>query len=509
VTDPSPISDIPARAAEDALRASEARFRNLAESSPLGIFLTDAAGECTYANPRLAAIFELAPEELLGRGYVRRTHPDDLDRVRDRWLTTLMARERLDIDYRLQLPGAGVRLVRMWVAPMIDRGQLLGFVGSVLDDTERAALERRLRQSEKMESLGTMAGGIAHDFNNVLGIVLGHAELALDYSHAHPGLREHLDAVRTASLRARDLVRQILTFSRRSEPAMTAVDVRAVVAEGMKLVRASLPANVALDVSLPAAPVPVLGEVTALQQVLINLCVNAEQALRPRGGRIEIALTADETLAELTLRDDGPGMSPAVRERAFEPFFTTKPVGEGTGMGLAVVDGIIAAHRGTITLEDAQPGVRARIALPLTRPTSPAPPAPLFGGRGAGRLLLVEDEPHLRLVMKRTLELAGYEIAVDEDGDSALARLDRGESFDLVLTDLSMPRLTGEQLASRIHERHPHLPIVLMTGYARGLTLDQLAGSGVVAILHKPMTARDLVTAIGSAISRAKAGTPG
>ena len=503
VTDPPTPGETPSDSPHEALRASEARFRHLAESSPLGIFVTDHAGDCTWANPRLAAIFELTPAELLGRGYVRRTHPDDLDRVRGEWLTALMKRERLDTEYRLLLPGAGVRLARFWCAPMLDAGRFLGMVGSVLDDTERVALERRLRQSEKMESLGTMAGGIAHDFNNMLGIVMGHAELALLEAEDQPSLKDSLEAIRTASLRARDLVRQILTFSRRSDAAMAPLDARTVVAESLRLVRATLPASVVLELDLPASPVIVSADATALQQVLINLCMNAEQALRTQGGgRIEVALGVRDDAAVLAVRDDGPGMPQAVRERAFEPFFTTKPVGEGTGMGLAVVDGIVAAHRGAIRLEDAAPGLRVEISLPLSEAAPAAPATPLFGRSGAGRVLLVEDEPGLRAVVPRTLELAGYEVTPCTDGEDALARLGRDAGHDLVLSDVSMPRLGGEQLAREIHARYPTLPIVLMTGYARGVSLDQARAEGVVAILHKPMTARDLVNAIGEALGR-------
>ena len=346
------------QATEHALRASEARFRTLAAASPLGIYLTDARGEVVYANPRLLEIWRLPPGEPFGRAAERLIHPDDFRRVTADRDAAFAAGEPVAQDFRLRFPDGTERYLRARMAPVREGDRVTGFVGTMDDDTERQVLAQRVRQSEKMESLGTLAGGIAHDFNNMLGVVLGHAELALAdaeelVTEGH-SLRESLQEIRTASLRARDLVRQILTFSRRSEQQTTSVDLRALTVESLRLLRATIPSTVMLDARLPEGPVPVLGDPTGLQQVLVNLCTNAEYAMRAVGGgsltvALEVERRGGPATAVLTVRDTGQGMTPEVRDRLFEPFYTTKPRGEGTGMGLAVVHGMVTSLTTTST----------------------------------------------------------------------------------------------------------------------------------------------------------------
>ena len=504
-------------AAEEALRASEARFRTLIAASPLGIFLADPAGEWIYANPRLAAIWGVPAAELLGRGYVRRVHPDDAARARAGWQPAEAAGDEMETEYRLALPDAAERVVRVRLARTREGGRVTGYVGTVDDDTERRALARRLRQSEQMESLGTLAGGIAHDFNNLLAVVLGYADLAIAAAEGQPALLHDVREIRTAGLRARDLVRQILAFSRRAERPDAPVELGALVAESLRLLRATVPATVAFDVDLPHEAVAVRGDPSALQQVVVNLCANAEYAMRATGGgRLTVRLAAEPpgtgaTHAVLAVGDTGPGVPPALRDRLFEPFFTTKPVGEGTGMGLAVVHGIVAAHGGTIAVEPAPTGgALFRVTLPLTGCAGPAgapPPAP---ARGSGRVLVVEDEPALARVVERALTRAGYAVARCATGADALGvvRAAPGD-VDVVLSDVAMPGMTGDQLALALRDLRPDLPVVLMTGFSHSVTAERAREIGAVALLHKPVSPAELVAAVHDALApNVPRGTP-
>ncbi|HYW31855.1 MAG TPA: PAS domain S-box protein [Gemmatimonas sp.] len=374
--------DVSARTvAERGLLTSEARFRTLAAASPLGIFLTDAEGNCVYSNPRLDAIWGLEPHAMLGQGLWRAVNPADQATLRSILTEALSRSSAQEGECELAAADGRVRHVRIKVAPIWDgqheRPGCSGLVGSVDDITEQRAHAERVRQREKMESLGTLAGGIAHDFNNMLGVVLGHAELVLmdldqgDVTAVRTGIGE----IRTASLRTRELVRQILTFSRRTGPERIPVDLVALTAESTQMLRVTFPATVAMTSLLPDEPLVILGDISALQQIIVNLCTNAEYAMRETGGgSLHVVLQRmvhdGVDSAVLRISDTGIGMSSRVCDRVFEPFFTTKPVGEGTGMGLAVVHGIVRSHGGSITVSSARgQGTTFEIAFRLPAST--------------------------------------------------------------------------------------------------------------------------------------------
>ncbi|MES2523578.1 MAG: ATP-binding protein [Gemmatimonadota bacterium] len=361
---------------ESALRHSEARFRTLTASSPLGVFLADKAGACVYANPRLCAIYDATEEDMLGSGYAARMHPDDMPQVMQRWQHARENGYDLDAEYRIVRADGSERYLHSRVAAVRESGELAGFVGTTDDETDRHAAAQRMRQSEKMESLGTLAGGIAHDFNNMLGVVLGFAELALLDAEGQPVITEKLDEIRTASLRARDLVRQILSFSRQSDRGRELVDLRGIAEESLRLLRATLPATLRVEATLTDEPLMVLGDATALQQIFVNLCTNAEYAMRGREhGVLDVSLAGDgpddARAAVLRIADNGAGISEGLRNRLFEPFFTTKPAGEGTGMGLAVVHGIVRTHGGTISVDSVPArGSTFTVTIPLAAPAA-------------------------------------------------------------------------------------------------------------------------------------------
>ncbi len=510
--------DVTARTnAEAALRASEARFRTLTAASPLGVFLADISGQCVYANPRLCAIYAMSPEEILGSGYVSRIHPDDMPRVMRSWQHATENGYDLDIEYRILLPDGRERHTRSRIVAVHEDGHFTGFVGTSDDETERIALAQRVRQSEKMESLGTLAGGIAHDFNNMLGVVLGFTELAMIDAAEVPAIQQNLEEIRTASLRARDLVRQILSFSRRSDRERAEVDLRAITEESLRLLRPTLPVTLRVEAEITSEPVTVLGDASALQQILVNLCTNAAYAMR---GRPDAKLTVrlhsardgetDKREAILTVSDTGGGIPMTVRDRLFEPFFTTKPPGEGTGMGLAVVHGIVRSHGGTIDVDSIHDvGATFTVAIPLASSIVKELPSVSAAMSEGACVLLVEDEPALGKFAEQSLLRAGFRVVRCQDGAEALRLFENApNAVDVVLTDVAMPRLTGDRLAKAVHCVRPELPVVLMTGFSHVMSTETLRSLSIASILHKPVSANQLVEAVQHALREAKVERP-
>ena len=397
-------------------------------------------------------------------------------------------------------------------------GELPRFIMLVRDITERkhaeherAALELQLREAQKMESIGTLAGGIAHDFNNILAAILGNVALAREDAAAGQPVLASLEQINRAGLRARNLVQQILAFSRRDQLAFSAQTLGPVVQETLALLRATLPANVRLEALLPPAPLTVRGNSTQLQQVLMNLCTNAWHALPEQGGRVEIGVERTSVLhpdvaekahgewVHVWVRDNGRGMDDATRLRIFDPFFTTKPVGEGTGLGLSVVHGIVRAHEGAIAVDTAPGrGTTFHLYFPAhddTSAESSLAPAGDVVARGAGqRVLYVDDDEVMVVLVDSLLQRAGFRVTVSTDATDALAQV-RAQpgAFDLVVTDFNMPRLSGLEVARQIGQLRPDLPVVLSSGYISESLRGQALKAGVRALLQKENTFEELV----------------
>ena len=375
-------------------------------------------------------------------------------------------------------------------------------------------LEVQLRESQKMEAIGTLAGGIAHDFNNILGGILGNLDLARqDVGAGHPALQP-LDQIHKASLRARILVQQILTFShRQSEPAGRQA-VRAPVAEALALLRTTVPAGVRLQVDLSDAPLFVWMDATQLQQVVMNLCTNAWHALKDGVGCISVVLgdtvIGDDVTpragqlppgryAHLRVSDDGTGMDAAVQAHVFEPFFTTKPVGQGTGLGLAVVHGIVAAHGGAITVDSTQGrGSAFDVYLPLldapedTETVDPVAPQASVAGQGQ-HVLYVDDDEVMRVMVQHLLQRLGYRVSGFADPQAALTAIgEHPGAVDLVVTDHNMPGMSGLQLAAALAALRAELPIILSSGYVTDDMRAQAKRLGVRDVLHKENTLDEL-----------------
>jgi signal transduction histidine kinase/CheY-like chemotaxis protein len=387
-------------------------------------------------------------------------------------------------------------------------------------EREKRTLESRLRHARRIEALGTLAGGIAHDFNNILGAILGYTEMALGRLRRGSPARQYVQEVRKAGERARDVVDRILAFSRRTEQRLRPVLMRPLLEETASLLGASLPSTVTLQMRLPDEEAIALGEPSRLQQVVMNLCTNAAQAMAGQGvidiGLDLVAFDRERLLSHgalasgryvrLTVSDHGHGMDAETLERIFEPFFTTKKVGTGTGLGLAMVHGIIADHGGAIDVRSSR-GAGSSFAV-YFRQAEAAPAddesvdarVPL--GRGQ-TILLVDDERPLVLLGEEMLAAIGYEPVGFDNSSAALAafRADP-DRFDLVLTDELMPGMTGCELALAVHEIRPDLPIILMTGYTGHLEPQRLQAAGIREVLSKPLLSAPLSVRIARHLVR-------
>ena len=396
-------------------------------------------------------------------------------------------------------------------------GRPYRFVGSAIDVTDQKQaqadkehLEAQLRQSQKMEAIGTLAGGIAHDFNNILGAILGYGELAQELSVRDSALRRYLDNVMHAAGRAKMLVDRILGFSRSGMGERAHVHVQSVIEESLELIAASLPANVRLDKKLDAGDAALIGDSTQLHQVAMNLCTNAVHAME-RGGTLTVLLERIRLIegrslsrgalspgnyARLVIRDTGTGIPPAVLERIFDPFFTTKGIGEGTGLGLSLVHGIVTDLGGAIDVKTtAGKGTSFEIWLPISAEAGkPAVETVRELPRGHGEtVMIVDDEPMLVTLAEEMLAELGYEPVGFGSSNAALQAFRADPTrFDLVLTDEAMPDIAGSELAREIRRVRPDVPIILMSGHGGARLADRAAGIGVNEVLHKPLQRSDL-----------------
>ncbi len=429
----------------------------------------------------------------------------------------LLGKTSKNVEMIIQSGGAEDRWVSANAAPVRNReGEIVAGVVVFSDvselkqaEEEKKELEIQLLQAQKMEAMGTLAGGIAHDFNNILSGIIGYTELSQMSVPKGSGASHYLGNILRAGERAKDLVQQILTFSRQTEQKLRPVSVHIIVREALKLLRASLPSTIEIRQNI-ASDLLVMGDPTQIHQILMNLCANAGHAMQEGGGVLEVDLRNVELDSDsasrhpdlvigpyliLTVGDDGHGMPPKVMERIFDPFFTTKERGEGTGMGLAVVHGIVKSYGGAIHAHsEPGKGSRFQIFLPaIAGGLEPDEAVEEILPKGTERILFVDDESALTEIGEEMLESLGYEVVTKTNSLEALDLFrEQPERFDLVITDMTMPQMNGDKLARELLAIRRDLPIVLCTGFSRRITEAKAKEMGIRRLLMKPLLLRDL-----------------
>src|SRR5438067_3721291 len=498
--------------AEQALRNSEQSYRSLVDGVRDVIFALSPGGEVTSLNPAFEEMTGFPPAEWVGRPFEAFVHPDDVPLALDLFGRVLQGEPRPTIQFRILTRAGTYRVAEFSATAQLRDGRLTGILGIGRDVTERLGLEQQLRQAQKMEAVGRLAGGIAHDFNNILTAITGHADLLLEDLGHHDPRRADVDEIRRSAERAAGLTRQLLAFSRQQVLQPKVVDLNALVLDMDKLLRRLI----GEDVELATVLDPTLGHVTAdpgqLEQVIVNLAVNARDAM-PQGGKLtletrNIDLDASYTLehslvkpgpyVQLTVSDSGIGMDEETQAHAFEPFFTTKPRGQGTGLGLAMVYGTVKQSGGFIWVYS-EPGRGATFKIYLPRVDAPvesaAPPAPVERPpRGSETVLLAEDEPAVRAIARQALERQGYTVLAAPSGGDALAlAAQHGATIHLLLTDVVMPGMSGRDLADRLTAQRPGIRVLYISGYTDNAIVRHGMLEPGLAYLQKPFRPDALV----------------
>jgi PAS domain S-box-containing protein len=527
------FQDIAARReAVSALETSEAKLRTVVEHSPVGIFLSDPAGTIIYVNPLLCELVGRSAEACLGEAWATLLDETSRARMVPDWHAFLRAPEgTYEVDYRFERAAAGERVVRVQVAAIRLDDHVIGLVGAFNDLTdwtrtaeERERLQRELQQAQKMDALGQLTGGIAHDFNNILASILGYVSLAQTVlaPEGNERIANYLGAVMSAGERARDLVAKMLEFSRNApREDLQPVDPAPLIQEVARMMQAIIPSSIKLVVHQAVGPTFALLDPSDLHQLLVNLIVNARDALGPHG-QIDIRLLSPHRLRGvcsgchssinghylvIEVEDNGSGIEADVLSRIFDPFFSTKSAGKGTGMGLSVVHGILHRGRGHVLVES-RPGQGTRFRLLF-------PPAPVSTSdtatrqialaevpRGHGqRILVVDDEPLVAAYLSELFSLNGYAVDTAADGVEALERLEQaGQRYDLLLTDQTMPRMTGTELIARLRGLQPDLPIILCTGYSDSVDEQGALALGIREFIRKPVAPDVLLRSVAAVI---------
>ncbi len=515
--------------AEAVIRESEDRSRRLIEASTDGIILRSKE-IIIDANPAAVKLFRANfASDLIGKPYLDFVHPDDragtLERVKkilsENWAPP--PREHRILSFNGEVVDVESTAVTVLQG---DEKLIFGVFRDITErkrvEREREKLEDQLRQAQKMESLGTLAGGIAHDFNNILGVIIGSSEILAMTDAVDETSKATLNNILSASQRAKELVRQILAFSRHAKQEKILLNLKPLVRETFDFLRASIPANIQLKQQLDPDLGTIMADPTQMQQILMNLCTNAVHAMEGEGGVLKVELSKASLGPEdaqfdpdlepgkyvrVTVSDTGLGIARDIIDKVFDPYFTTKEKGKGTGLGLSVVHGIVKAHGGAIKVySEVGKGTTFQVLFPCAQgretPEVKAAPALPVGNE---RILLVDDEKALADIEKQMLSWLGYDVEVRTSAVEALEAFRANpQKFDLVITDFSMPQMTGTKLARQMTQIRPEVPIILCTGFSEQLDESQTLSSGIKSVLLKPLVAKELAEEVRKAIDACK-----
>ena len=515
--------------AEKALSESEEKYRQLVNHAPTGIYKVDFnKGKLVSVNDVMSEYTGYTKNELLNMSALDFLTEESQKRFLDR-MDKLFKGKQIPktVEYKARAKDGREFWLFLDARYEYDENGMPNGATVVAHDItdrkraeeEKERLEDQLQQAQKMEAIGTLAGGIAHDFNNILSVIIGYTELILMNGNVDEEVRQNLKEIFSASKHARDMVKQILAFSRQSKQERKPIQVAHIVKEAIKMLRVSLPTTIAIQQKIEKNTGIIEADPTQIHQVLMNLCTNAAHAIDEKDGVLEISLSnieLDQNAAarhpelkpgphlKLSVRDTGHGIHPEAQERIFEPYFTTKVKGEGAGLGLAVVQGIIKSQNGAITLEsEVGKGSTFHVYLPIIQRNvtvdeveSAALPM------GHERILLVDDEQPLVEIGKQMLERLGYTVAARTSSIEALELFKvQPNRFDLVITDIVMPNMTGEKLAEKLMDIRADIPIILCTGYSEKFTRRQASDLGIRSFLMKPLVMQDLAGTVRQALA--------
>ena len=510
------------RQAQQALQTSEEKYRDLIEGTPDLRYRTDQDGKIVFVSQSVQRLAGYTVQEALGSNIAETMYADPDDR--EAFLALLREKgsvENFETKFKRKDDST-------WWASTNGRfykdeaGNILGVEGVTRDVTElklaqekKEKLEERLKQSQKMESIGTLAGGIAHDFNNILAVIFGSAQLAKMHLDNPEKVSRHIEQIHQGARKAAELVQQILTFSRKSQQEKLPLKIAPVIKEALKMLRSSIPTTIEIRENI-VSEATVIADPTKVHQVIMNLCTNADHAMRDDGGVLTVALEDVEITnpddipsltvipgqyVRLTVTDTGHGMDEDVLAKIFEPYFTTKKQDEGTGLGLSVVLGIVQEHKGYTTVQSQlNEGTRFVVYLPVSDKN-----VELAASReeddikvdGSETILVVDDETEVLSVTKVFLEQYGYRIVAFQDGIQALQAFEQDpDAFDLVITDMTMPKITGDQLATRMMAIRSDIPVILCTGYSHKISREEALQMGIRRYIEKPVVLKDLVIAV-------------
>jgi PAS domain S-box-containing protein len=510
------------RQAEEALRKSEQFLTELGSIAKVGGWEHDLIAGEIYWTQETYNILEVESGPFPGLDeHLFFYPPKDRENLKKAYRLSIESGKQFDLELQANTSKGRSIWVRVLGQPEYRDGNCVNLKGIIQDITDQKKMKALLHQSQKMESIGTLAGGIAHDFNNILSSIIGFTELALDDAAKGTPQEENLKEVYTAGMRAKDLVQQILAFARQSGEEKKPIRVDKITKEVLKLIRSTIPTTIKIKKNIQSNSL-IMGNSSQVHQLIMNLCTNAAHAMEDSGGILEVGLEDVElneqytlpllmlksgNYLKMTISDTGCGIAPDIIHSIFEPYFTTKSVGEGTGMGLALAHGIVTAYKGKITVDsELGKGTIFSIYLPITKKSQdyhPYEEEKLPSGNE--RILFVDDELPIAKMGSRILERLGYQVAVRTSSIEALELFrSKREDFDLVVTDMTMPNMTGDELAMELIALRSDIPIILFTGYSKKITDEEIAKIGIKAFAHKPVVKAEMAKTVRKVLDDAK-----
>ena len=506
------------KAAEE-LQESEAKYSEILENILVGVYQVTLDGKFLFANQKMLEMFGYSSSEELERiggitGLYAR--PEERPGVVDEIISKGFINDEFEYKHK---DGQSV-WVKLHTRKTKSKEGTIILEGLMEDVTEIRKMAAQLQQSQKMEAVGTLAGGIAHDFNNILAIILGNAELASDDVPDSNPANECLDEIRLASVRAKEMVKQLLAFSRKTDEVSIPMNMSPIIKESMKMLRSAIPTSVEFKQHISDDPCSIMGDASQINQIVMNLVTNAADAMSEEGGLLEVTLEKiilqeekacfDWVLSpgpyiRLRMRNTGEGIGPEIMKRIFDPYYTTKEVGKGTGMGLSVVHGIVKRNGGGIRVEsELGKGTLFEIYFPALEKMveeEKKPEGEIKGG--SERILFVDDEESMVNLNRQRLERLGYQVKSTTKPFEALEWFKADpDQFDVIITDMTMPRMTGDKLTAEVLKIRPHMPVIICTGYSQRMSAKKAAALGVLKYIEKPMDTQDLASSIREVLDK-------